>query len=178
VTGIESKGPNQFDNDWYDFVMQLENSDGQSTSHYITIPTTAQKSFMFGSKKSLAEYAKLEKLLLGFGIKLEYSNAITQIATLFSDAAANFVGKQVSMRLGYNSNHLKFIGKNGEVSEYKILDKKGDEVTPLVFAGFEAGEQYAKENNIKLQAFIRVQEVVPSTVATISLAANDTSLPF
>jgi hypothetical protein len=71
VTGIEVKGHNQFDQDWVDLVMALQNSDGQSVTHFVSIPTTARNSFMFGSKKSLAEYSKLEKLLRGFGIKLE-----------------------------------------------------------------------------------------------------------
>jgi hypothetical protein len=178
VTGIEFKGHNQYDNDWVDFVMALESTEGQATSHYFSIPTTARNSFMFGSKKSLAEYSKLEKLLRGFGVILEYSTAINQIAQLFDDPVATFVGKQVSMRLGYNSNSIKFIGKDGDVTLYSIVDKNNQEVIPMKFAGFESAEQYAKDNNIKIQGFIRVQEVLAAETASISLVQASSDLPF
>ncbi len=178
VTGVEAKQVNGFDNDWYDFVFSLENTDGQSMNHFLSIPTTAHKSFMFGKKKSLSEYNKLEKFLLGFGVRLEYSTAITQIAKLFEDAADSFVGKQITLRVGFTSNHLKYLGKDGDISKYKIVDKNDQEVVPLVFKGYEAAEQYAKENNIKMSGFIRVLEVIPATTAALNLVAVDDSIPF
>ncbi len=178
MTGVEAKQVNGFDNDWYDFVFSLENTDGQSMNHFLSIPTTAHKSFMFGKKKSLSEYNKLEKFLLGFGVRLEYSTAITQIAKLFEDAADSFVGKQITLRVGFTSNHLKYLGKDGDISKYKIVDKNDQEVVPLVFKGYEAAEQYAKENNIKMSGFIRVLEVIPATTAALNLVAVDDSIPF
>jgi hypothetical protein len=135
---------------------------------------------MYGVKKSLREYGNLEKFLRGFGVELEYTNAIFQIEKLFSDPEATFVGKTLSARIGYYGNYTKFVGKDGEVSQYKIVDKAGNPVVDKTFAGYEAAEAFAKANSIKLQGFPKIMDVIPSTTASIVVGAPAIAeaLPF
>jgi hypothetical protein len=177
---VEIGDSNQFDSQWVDVKFVMESESGQMTSHFLPIPTTAEKSFLFGSKKSLSEYNKIEAFLRGFGVALEYTSAMQLIAKLFSDPEKTFVGKTLSVRMGYTSNHSKFVGKDGEVSQYQICDKNGNAVIPTVFAGYEAADAYAKQNAMKLQGFPKILEVISAATASIvagaPAATND--LPF
>lgn len=180
IKGIEVGEPNQFDNQWVDVKVTMENEAGQLASHFVVVPTTAERSFLFGSKKSLGEYNRLEAFLRGFGVHLEYQSAIFQIEKLFSDPEKVFVGKTLTVRMGYTTNHTKFVGKDGDVSQYQICDKNGAPVVPTVFAGFEAADAYAKQNSMKLQGFPKVLEVVSASTASIVVGAPAlaSALPF
>lgn len=180
IIEVEEKGTNQFDSQWLDFVFRFENADGAGSGTFVSVPTTAERSFLFGSKKSLREYNQLEKFLKGFGITLEYSSAISTIADLFEDATATFVGKTFSARMGYYGNHIKYNGKVEDTSTYVIANKDGTQIDPTVFKGFDAAKEYAKANNIKLQDFIKVLEVIPSETSSIGAApaAAASDFPF
>lgn len=180
IKGVEIGDANQYDSQWVDAKFIMENEEGQLASHFVVFPTTAERSYLFGSKKSLGEYNKLEAFLRGFGVSLDYTTAIFQIEKLFSDPEKVFVGKTLTVRMGYTSNHTKFVGKDGEVSQYQICDKSGAPVVPTLFAGFEAADAYAKQNNMKLQGFPKILEVVSSTTASIIVGAPAiaSALPF
>jgi hypothetical protein len=99
---------------------------------------------------------------------------------LFSDAEKVFVGKTLSVRMGYTANHTKYLGKNGEISQLKLVDKDGNPIVDTTFAGYEAVDAYAAANNIKVQGFPKVLEVIPATTASIvaGAAAQSAALPF
>lgn len=178
VREIKLQGQNQWDSQWVDLIFTLENTDGQTMTHYVSIPTTAERSFLFGKKKSLNEYNKLDAFLRGFGIKLEYSSAMTQIADLFGDYEINFVGKTVSARVGYVGNRAKYNGKVGENNTYILVDKNEKPIDENVFSDIESAKNYAKDNSIKLSGFMRVLEVVPASVSAIAPLAAVSDLPF
>lgn len=180
IKGVEMTGASQYDNQWINFKFTLENSDGQMATHFVEVPTTAANNYMYGAKKSLGNYSKLEKFLKGFGVDLEFTQAIHQIEKLFSDAEKTFVGKTFSARLAYTSIHSKFIGKEGEISQYQIVDKDGAPIVATKFAGFEAVDAYAKANSLKVQGFPKIVDVVPASTATIvtSGPAIAAALPF
>lgn len=180
VKSIEVKGPSNYDSQWVNLLVTVEDSSGKVLTHFLDIPTTAEKSYMYGSKKSLNEYNRLEKFLRGFGVELSFDTAIHQVADLFSDPEATFVGKTFSARVGYYGNYTKYLGKNGDVSEVAIVDKNGAPVVDKKFAGYDAANAYAKENNIKVQGFAKILDVVPATAAAIvgGSAAPKADLPF
>lgn len=180
IKGVTLEGASNFDNQWINFKFTLENSEGQLATHFVEVPTTAANNYMYGAKKSLHNYTKLEKFLKGFGFDLEFTQAIHQLEKLFTDAEKTFVGKTLSVRMGYNSIHTKYLGKDGEVSKYKLVDKDGNPIVATDFAGFEAVDAYAKANNIKVQGFPKVLEVVPAATASIVAGgpAIATALPF
>ncbi len=179
VTGVDIKGANQKDAQWADVVFTLENPEGQSYNHYVSLPLTAARSFLFGPKKTLYAYNDLDKFLRGFGVVLEYSNAITQLQDLFSDPAITFVGKPISMRLGYQSNRSKYVGKSDTGSQYILVDKDDKQIGTEVFSGFEAAEAFADEQKIKLQKFIRCLDVIAAKeVQLSSVRAVGADLPF
>jgi hypothetical protein len=179
VKAIKVQGPSNFDSQWINLIFTLEDSSGKLLTHFLDIPTTAEKSFMYGAKKSLNEYSKLEKFLRGFGVELKFEEAIHQIADLFSDPEEVFVGKTFSARVGYYGNYTKYVGKDGDVSQVKILDKNGNPAVDKAFAGYDAANAYAKENNIKLQGFAKILDVVPASVSAItSSTAPKSDLPF
>lgn len=173
-------GASKYDNQWINFKFTLENNEGQLASCFVEVPITAANNYMHGTKKSLAEYGKLEKFLKGFGFDLEFTQAIHQVEKLFSDAEKTFVGKTISLRLGYTGIHPKYMGKDGEVSQYKLVDKNGNPIVDAVFAGFEAIDAYAKANNLTVQGFPKVLDVVPASAASIGVAtpAIAAALPF
>lgn len=173
-------GASQYDNQWINFKFTMENSEGQLATHFVEVPTTAANNYMYGTKKVLYNYNKLEKFLKGFGVDLEFTSAIYQLEKLFSDAEKTFVGKTFSARMGYTGIHTKYIGKNGEISQLKIVDKDGKPIVDTTFAGYEAVDAYAAANNIKVQGFPKVLEVVPASIATIVVgaAAQSAALPF
>lgn len=182
ITGVEVRGPATFkgaDPTWINVLFKFEDSEGKQGNHFVEVPTTAANNYMYGSRKSLANYNNLEKFLKGFGVSLEFTEAITQLETLFSDAEKTFIGKTLSLRIGYTNNYTKYVGKNGEVSEYQIVDRDGTPVVSDKFSGFDAAKAYAEANAIKLQGFPKVLEVIPATTASISLnAPKMVSLPF
>jgi hypothetical protein len=154
----------------------LENSAGEGFNAYLTIPTTAEKSFLFGSKKSLREFNDLAKFFLGLGITLDYTTAIFQLSDIFSDTE-RLIGQTITVRLGYYGNYVKYVGKDGDTSQYTIVKRDGSDLTGRVFTGFDAASAYATEEAIKIQKFMRVLEVVPgSTLKLAPTASND--LPF
>lgn len=180
IKGVELTGASNFDNSWLNFKFTLENNEGQLATHFVEVPTTASNNYMYGVKKSLLNYSKLEKFLKGFGFDLEFTQAIHQLEKLFSDAEKVFVGKTLSVRMGYTANHTKYMGKDGEVSQYVICDKDGKPIVATTFAGYEAVDAYATANNIKVQGFPKVLEVVPASTASIvaGVAAQSAALPF
>lgn len=173
-------GASNFDNQWVNFKFTLENSDGQMATHFVEVPITAANNYMYGVKKSLGNYAKLEKFLKGFGFDLEFTQAIHQLEKLFSDAEKVFVGKTFSARMAYTGIHTNFLGKDGEISQYQIVDKDGKPVVETKFAGHEAVNAYAKANNITVQGFPKIVEVVPASTASIVVGgpALSAALPF
>lgn len=178
IVGVEVKGPSQYDAQWMNVLFSFQDSEGRAANHYVEVPTTAEKNFMYGTKKSLAAYNNLDRFLKGFGFVLDFTNAIFQLEKLFSDPEKTFVGKTLSARLGYYANYTKFAGKDGEISQYIIVDKTGAQVVDLKFAGFEAADKYAKDNGIKLQGFPKVQEVLPATTASLVADVSAPALPF
>lgn len=180
IKGVEMTGASQYDNQWVNFKFTMENSEGQLATHYVEVPTTAANNYMYGVKKSLGNYSKLEKFLKGFGFDLEFTQAIHQLEKLFSDAEKTFIGKTFSARMGYTAIHTKYLGKDGEVSQYQIVDRDGNPIVADKFAGFEAVDAYAKANNIKVQGFPKILEVVPASTATIVIGgpAIASALPF
>lgn len=180
VKGVEMTGASSFDNQWINFKFTLENSDGQIATHFVEVPITAANNYMYGVKKSLVNYAKLEKFLKGFGFELEFTQAIIQLEKLFSDAEKVFVGKTFSARIAYTTLHSKYLGKEGEISQYQIVDKDGNAVVETKFAGYEAIDTYAKANGIKVQGFPKIVEVVPASTASIVVGAPalSSALPF
>lgn len=173
-------GASNFDDQWINLKFTMENSEGQLATNFVEVPTTAERSFLHGSKKSLGPYNKLEQFLKGFGVVLEYSNAIFTIEKLFSNPEETFVGKTFTARMGYTTNHTKFLGKDGEVSQYQICDKNGAPIVDKVFAGFEAADTYATANSLKLQGFPKILEVVAASTASIVVGspAVASALPF
>jgi len=178
VTGVEVQGTSRFDSQWINLKFTFENAEGQQFSEFVEVPTTAERSFLYGEKKSLANYNKLERFLKGFGITLDYASAMSTIAELFGDAEQTFIGKTVSLRLGFYGNHIKYMGKSGEDKQYMIVNKGGEPIEPKIFTNFDAAKAYAKENSIKLQDFIKVLEVVPAATSAIAPASAVSDLPF
>lgn len=180
IKGVELTGASNYDSTWLNFKFTMENSEGQLASHYVEVPTTAANNYLYGAKKSLANYNKLERFLKGFGVDLDFMTAMLTVEKLFSDAEKVFVGKTFTARMGYKTNHSKFIGKDGDVSQFKICDKDGNPIVDTVFAGYEAADAYAASNNLKLQGFPKVLEVVPAATASIVVGAAPTAsaLPF
>jgi hypothetical protein len=176
VKAVSIKDPNPFDTQWINVQLALENASGEEFNTFLTIPTTAEKSFLFGSKKSLREFNDLAKFFLGLGINLDYATAIHQLSDVFSDTA-NLIGQTITLRLGYYGKHVKYVGKVDNVSSYIIAEKDGTDATGRVFSGFDAANAYAAEEAIKLQKFMKVLDVIPGTVLkSVSTASND--LPF
>ena len=97
---------------------------------------------------------------------------------MFSDPEKTFVGKTISVRMGYYSNYTKYVGKDNDISQYQIVDKNGVALNDLKFAGFESADAYAKANSIKLQGFPKIQDVVPATTAAISASTAVPEMPF
>lgn len=178
VTGVTVKEASQYDSQWVNVLFNLEDSEGKCANHFLEVPTTNEKSFMYGSKKSLAPYNNLDRFLKGFGVTLEFTEAISQLESLFSDPEKTFIGKTISVRMGYYSNYTKYVGKDGDVSQYQIVDKNGAPVVDLKFSGFEAAKAYAEANSIKLQGFPKIQDVVPATTASISTSKSTADLPL
>lgn len=177
IISIEEKGASQFDGAWLDFVIGMENADGAKFNTFISVPTTAERSFLFGKKKSLNEYNRLEKFLGGLGIALEYSSAISTIADIFEDPTS-LVGRTLTLRLGFYTNYVKYIGKDGDLVQYQIVDKNASPLDPTVFNNFDAAKAFAKEKNIKLQDFIKILDIVPAAVSNIVVGASTSELPF
>lgn len=176
IKSVTVKDSNKFDSQWVDVVVSLENSAGEGFNAFITIPTTAEKSFLFGSKKSLREFNDLAKFFLGLGITLDYTTAIFQLSDIFSDTE-RLIGQTITVRLGYYGNYVKYVGKDGDTSQYTIVKRDGSDLTGRVFTGFDAANAYATEEAIKIQKFMKVLEVVPgSTLKLAPTASND--LPF
>jgi hypothetical protein len=176
IKAVTVKDANPYDAQWINVQVSVENSAGEEFNTFLTVPTTAEKSFLFGSKKSLREFNDLAKFLLGLGIKLEYDTAIFQLSDIFSDTA-NLIGQTLTIRVGYYGNYIKYAGKNGDSPQYSIVKKDGTELTGQVFTGFDAANAYASEESIKLQKFMKVLEVIPGTTLKLApTASND--LPF
>lgn len=178
VIGVTNEGVSRFDSQWINFKFLLQNAEGQQHSEFIEVPTTAERSFLYGEKKTLANYNKLERFLKGFGIALEYTTAMGTIADHFSDVEDSFVGRTVTMRLGFYGNHIKYCGKNGEDKQYMIVNKSGEALEPMIFPNFDAAKAFAKEKSIKLQDFIKSLEVVPASVSAIAAPTASGDLPF
>ena len=176
VKAVTIKDPNTYDPQWINVQISLENAAGEEFNTFLTVPTTAEKSFLFGSKKSLREFNDLAKFFLGLGIKLDYATAIFQLSDIFSDTA-NLIGQTITLRLGFYGNHIKYAGKVDDVPSYLIVSKDGTDLTGRVFSGFDAANAYATEEAIKLQKFMKILDVIPGTTTKLaSVASSD--LPF
>jgi hypothetical protein len=178
VIKVEERGTNQFDSQWLDFVFSVETAEGAGANMFISVPTTAERSFLFGSKKSLREYSTLEKFLAAFGVQLEYSSAISTIADLFEKPSDTFIGKTLSIRFGFRGNHIKYCGKANDLSTYMIVDKNDSPIDATVFNSFDTAKEHAKQNNIKLQDFIKPVEFIAATTSAISTSKAVDDLPF
>jgi len=178
IKKIELRGPNQFDGSWVDLIFTLENTDGQSCNHYVSIPTTAERSFMFGKKKSLREYNNLDSFLHSVGYKLEYSSAMSQIVALFDDYDQTFVGKTLSARLGYLGNRAKYVGKTDAGAQYVLVDKNDKVIDDNSFSGIDAAKAYAEQNSIKLNGFIKCLDFIPAETAAVATLSAVSDLPF
>jgi hypothetical protein len=180
IKKIDVKGPNKYDTQWVDLVVTMESAEGAEYNQYLTIPTTAEKSYLFGSKKTLYAYNDVDKFLLGLGIKLDYNSAISQLEALFEDMDTSFIGSTITLRLGFRGNRLKYSGKENDSSIYVIVDKDDKVIVDKKFTGHEAAKAYADEAKIKLQDFIKCLEVVPATTVRASNAPKLTiaDLPF
>lgn len=178
MRSVEIKGPNKFDQQWVDAVFTLENSDGQTYNQFVSFPTTASQSYLFGSKKSLREYNDLDRFVKGIGLSLNYETAIHEIQEWFADLDSTFVGQTITMRLGYRQSYVKYLGKDGESSQYGIVDKDGKAINSLIFSGWEAAEAYADAEKIKLQKFIRCLETLPGKPQAPKKDVVKFDLPF
>jgi hypothetical protein len=174
--------PSEKDPIWVNLEVQLEDADGRGIRHYVMVPTSAETNFLYGNKKTVMPFESLQRFLRGFGVVLQFDLAMEQIATLFSDLDV-FCGKTIKARVGYDSEYIKYLGKNPEgEKQYQIVKKDATPKVDMVFSDAKAAQAYAKENKIII-GYTRLLEIFPSKEELISVAANgaqsdDNDLPF
>ena len=174
VTGADS-----FDPQWVNVQFDTENSDGGEFRYYLSIPTTGEKSFLYGTKKTLKNYNDVDKFLKGVGYQLEYTTALDTLSAVFNSASEMLVGKTVSMRLGYYGNYIKFVGKTDAGVQYIIADKDGKDIVGQVFSGFDAAKAYAEESKIKIQGHMKCLDVIAADkIAPVGKLTLAEALPF
>ncbi len=170
------------DSTWANAKFEFENVDGQSIGTWVRVPTTADGNFMYGPKKSVYEFQGLQKFLRGFGVVLDFDNAMSQIAELFGDIE-NFVGKSITARVGYKGTWLKYLGKSEDGNNrYQWTKPDGTPKDETIFPDYKAAEAYAAENKVKTSGFANILEYYVPKEPTIVLgqvaASEETDLPF
>ncbi len=169
------------DSAWIGSTIQLETHDGKGLKYFLDVPTECRNGFLFGPDKAVWPLEKLQKFFRGLGIQFDYENGMSQVGALFGDVN-KMIGKTIKVRLGFNTHHAKYLGRD----EY-ILVEKDDKTKKLdgVYANKDALNAAALEAGIKRdknQDFIQLLEIFPSKEPLIDLEAVESSvendLPF
>ncbi len=108
-------------------------------------------------------YQKLVTFMAGLGVALTPENLETVLVENFGgNIEKTFVGKQLSIDVGYRGNFIKYVGKSAAgTTQYQIQLINGT-VLPTVFADFDAAVNWAGANNTEVSRFVEVTGIAPS----------------
>lgn len=150
------------DKTWQKFLFTMKGAGPAEITHQVMVPYETLE-YVGRKGPTLFMYQKLVSFMAGFGVALTPENLEETLTTYFGgNIEKAFVGKQLSIDVGYRGNFIKYVGKSAAgTTQYQIQLQNGT-LLPTVFPDFDAAVNWAGNNNTEVSRFVEVTGVAPS----------------
>lgn len=173
ITEATYEGPAKSDPTWSNVAITYAGAGGKTIRDYILVPS---KDLVYGEKKTLYPFQRLQTLINGLGMQLTASNVGKVLGQVMGNLD-NLKGLNVAIEVGFNRAHGKLV-KTGESAHVEIVLANKTLLTdpatgiPMQFPNFDAAEAHATGANIAFDSFPRVLSYSVSSTPNKGVAAD------
>jgi hypothetical protein len=150
------------DDNWGKFLLKMEGLQGKTTSAMLLVPLEDVQYRTSSGKVTTFLFTKFKRFMDAIGVKVTVDTLEDTLKTYFSDVSKTLVGTQVNIKLDYDNNHVKYLGKDeAGIVQFGIQMKDGSMIAgtngkPLTFPDRDSALGHAESNQITIQDYASV----------------------
>ena len=156
------------DDRWGKFLLSLQGVNGKAINYQVLVPLQGPVFTSASGKNTGYPFKKFQGFMAGLGITLSVKNLESSVVDLFSDPTKTLVGRSISVNIGYDGNHIGYVGKDSNGGKiYQVNMRDGsilkDAVTgkAISFSEYQAAVDYLKTTTIEVERYTNVLSLNP-----------------
>lgn len=176
ITSAEYAGA-AADPNWGKVKLTYTGTGGKTMLDTILIPERDVVYVTKAGKKTGFLFDKFRKFGASLGVKIQLATLGDTMATLFSNVGKTLVGKTLTVQIGYDGNHVAYLGKNSDdTKRYGIKMKDGSMIAKengevLEFPDVDSARAHGEALQIELEQYMNVLGYIESKTVSGTLSS-------
>lgn len=178
ISSVTYEGKAKDDN-WGKFLLTFAGLANKTTTTMLLVPLSDVEYRTADGKVTTFLYTKFRNFMTALGINVTVDTLEDVLNGNFAKPEKTLVGRTVTIDLGYDGNHVKYIGKS-EIGEktYNITMRDGSTLSSgtgqtLTFSDYDSAMAHAETSQISIQKFPSVLSFTPSAnLKSVKTASN------
>ncbi len=171
IASAEYQGKAKDDN-WGKFLLTFKGLRDQTTTAMLLVPISDIEYRTADGKVTTFLYTKFRRFMEALGVAVTVENLEDTLNTYFANPSKALVGQNLTIKLDYDGNHVKYAGKDeAGKNRYVIQMKDGTQIAGadkkvLTFGDFDSAMAHVEANQITVQEYPSVLDYTASASGT------------